>query len=167
MNEERLTAAHIKRMLDESVETLPANVQSRLNDSIAMALQAHALKAAQTAQHARPAFKKQSTGGTVGFFETVSNWFNRPALSLALSAAFVAISVAGVVKFGTDAYNAKVTETADLDAAILSDDLPPDAYLDRGFVNFTTKQPKEGQLPPDDAIDEWIQKLAPEGQAAI
>ncbi|MCQ8896252.1 DUF3619 family protein [Limnobacter humi] len=167
MNEERLTAAIIKRMLDESVKSLPSNVQSRLDDSIAKALQTHALKSAQNAQKSSPVMKALPTGGLTGFFETLSGWFNRPALSLALSAAFVAVSVVGVVKYGTDTYNAKVTETADLDAAILSDDLPPDAYLDSGFVNFTTKQPKEGQLPPDDAIDEWIQKLAPEGQAAI
>ena len=168
MNEDRQTAARVKRLLDESAQQISPDIQARLNDSIHKALEAHALKAAQTKATEKPRFKTaNSSSGLGGILESFSNWFNRPALSLALSAVFVMVSASAVVKYGIDYQNANETETVELDAAILADDLPPDAYLDPGFINFTTRQPRESQLPSDDAIDQWLQSIPADGQTSI
>lgn len=168
MNEDRQTAARVKSLLDESAQRIPPNIQARLNNSIEMALQAHALKSAQLKVAENTRFTKgQGSSGLSGVLESFSNWFNRPALSLALSAVFVMVSASAVVKYGIDYQNANETETVELDAAILADDLPPDAYLDPGFINFTTRRPRESQLPSDDTIDQWLRSIPADGQTAI
>lgn len=168
MNEDRQTAARVKQLLDESAKQLSPQAQVRLDNAITLALQAHALKSAQQKQAQQPKLTPvRASSGMVGWLESVSNWFNRPALSVAFSAIFVMFSASAVVKYGIDYQNASETETVELDAAILTDDLPPDAYLDQGFINFTTRQPKESQLPSDDAIDEWLQSVPVDGQTSI
>lgn len=80
-------------------------------------------------------------------------------MSLAVSALFVAGAVFGVAQFGLENYDARISETADLDAAILSDDLPPDAYLDNGFINYATELQKQNAFPAEDGIEQWMDSL--------
>jgi len=170
MNEERQTALAVKRILDMSAQQVPEHIQARLDLAIAQAVTAHAQRSARLAQQPM-VFKTPSAllsgSGLSGWLGRLGEWFNRPALSLAVSAVFVVGTAVGVAKYGTADYDAKLTETVDLDAAILADDLPPDAYLDKGFVNFTTQKVREVQLPADDTIDQWIQDLSSHGQTSI
>ncbi|MBU1266588.1 MAG: DUF3619 family protein, partial [Gammaproteobacteria bacterium] len=65
----------------------------------------------------------------------------------------------GVAQFGLENYDARISETADLDAAILSDDLPPDAYLDNGFINYATELQKNNAIPAEDGLEQWMNSL--------
>lgn len=162
MNEDRQTIRLVRQLLDESAQQIAPHVQTRLDEAITKALQARTHCAEKN-------LAQEETGGFVQLcIRALSGWFNRPALSLAVSAALVLVSVAGVVKFGLDYQQANDTATADLDAAILSDDLPPDAYLDSGFINFTRRKPEPmQQLPADETIDKWIESVPVDDRSAI
>jgi len=152
MNEERLTANVVKRLLDESAGQVPPHIQDRLNLAISKSVQHHAEKSRLS--------KQSSTSGTsLNWLQQVSDWFNRPALSMAVSALFIAGAVFGVAQFGLENYDARISETADLDAAILADDLPPDAYLDGGFINYATELQKNNAIPAEDGIEQWMDSL--------
>lgn len=151
MNEERLTANVVKRLLDESAGQISPNIQAKLDLAIAKTVQSHAQKQATQ--------KGRRGAALPSWLVDLSNWFNRPALSLAVSALFVAGAVFGVAQFGLENYDARISETADLDAAILSDDLPPDAYLDNGFINYATELQKQNAFPAEDGIEQWMDSL--------
>lgn len=152
MNEERFTANVVKRLLDESAKQVSPDIQARLNLAIAKSVQLHVEKHSTRARFRAPV-------AVNGFIEQVSGWLSRPALSVAFSALFIAGAVFGVAQFGLENYDARISETADLDAAILSDDLPPDAYLDPGFVNFTTELQRNNSIPAEDSIEQWMNSL--------
>jgi hypothetical protein len=154
MNNERLTANVVKKLLDESAANMSPDIQARLNLAIAKSVQLHAEKHGN-----RVSTQALPTDSISRLFNQFSEWFNRPALSLAVSALFVAGAVFGVAQFGLENYDARISETADLDAAILSDDLPPDAYLDHGFINYATELQKNNTIPAEDGLDQWMDSL--------
>lgn len=151
MNEERLTANVVKRLLDESAGHVSPDIQDKLNLAIAKSVQLHSAKYGA----AKPAKGME----VPSWLKNVSDWFNRPALSMAVSALFIAGAAFGVAQFGLENYDARISETADLDAAILSDDLPPDAYLDNGFINYATELQKQNAIPAEDGIEQWMDSL--------
>lgn len=151
MNEERLTANVVKRLLDESAGHISPDIQDKLNLAIAKSIQLHSEK--------HGAAKPGKGMEVPSWLKNVSDWFNRPALSLAVSALFIAGAAFGVAQFGLENYDARISETADLDAAILSDDLPPDAYLDNGFINYATELQKQNAIPAEDGIEQWMDSL--------
>lgn len=59
------------------------------------------------------------------------------SLRLLLSAAFVAMSVAAIYGWQQ---NQRLAEIEEIDAELLTDDLPIDAYLDRGFEAWLKKR---------------------------
>jgi uncharacterized iron-regulated membrane protein len=63
-------------------------------------------------------------------------------LSLRLLAPLVALVIAGAALY-TWQQNQRVAELVDIDAQLLTDDLPIDAYLDRGFQNWLKKRVAE------------------------
>jgi len=65
-----------------------------------------------------------------------------PALALyaVLSVAVLAAGAAGVY---TWQQNQRIAELAEIDSELLTDDLPIDAYLDRGFQNWLKKRSAE------------------------
>ena len=154
MNEDRLTANVVKKLLNESAGRVSPDIQARLNLAIAQSVQLHAEK------HGAHGKSKTPINGPINdFFQHISEWFNRPALSMAVSALFIAGAALGVAQFGLENYDARISETADLDAAILSDDLPPDAYLDNGFINYATELQKNNTIPAEDGLEQWMDSL--------
>ena len=151
MNEDRITASVVKKLLDESSARIPVDIQSRLNMAVSKAVQLHAEKHGDR--------KAPATGTVEKWLQNAADWFNRPALSMAVSALFIAGAALGVAQFGLENYDARISESADLDAAILSDDLPPDAYLDSGFINYATELQKNNAIPAEDSIDQWMDSL--------
>lgn len=59
------------------------------------------------------------------------SWFNRVASALPL-----VILAAGLVMIHTIQTERRASELAEVDAALLTDDLPPSAYADPGFVQY-------------------------------
>jgi hypothetical protein len=62
----------------------------------------------------------------------------RPALRYALPVALLIISMIGIVYWQSG--NGQSNELADLDVRLLTDDLPIDAYLDKGFDSWLKRQ---------------------------
>ena len=60
-------------------------------------------------------------------------------LSLATAAALVAL-VAGLVTISVWQEEGRTAEVADVDAALLTDELPPAAYTDPGFAQFLKRE---------------------------
>jgi hypothetical protein len=60
-------------------------------------------------------------------------------LSLRVLAPIVALGIAAAAIY-TWQQNQRVAELVDIDAQLLTDDLPIDAYLDRGFQNWLRKR---------------------------
>jgi hypothetical protein len=61
-----------------------------------------------------------------------------PGIRYALSLAVLILGLAGIVYWQSS--NGAGSEIADLDARLLTDDLPIDAYLDKGFDSWLKRQ---------------------------
>jgi hypothetical protein len=104
---------------------LPYEVQERLRAARVQAL-AHR-KRAPTVQLAPAAVL---AGAGVGDVSDTS-WWNRIA-----SAVPIIALAAGLVFIHSALGDRRASELAEVDAALLTDDLPPSAYADPGFVQF-------------------------------
>jgi hypothetical protein len=125
-NSEATIAARITGVLDQGKDGLRAGTAYRLQQARAAALArldpAYAQSIALT-----PAF-----AGAPGGHATGRRTFRSPVRWLGI------LLIAGAATFGWQQWRAfqQVQEFQDLDAQILSSDLPLDAYLDRGFLNW-------------------------------
>lgn len=123
-------AYKVRRALNESAEGLPAPTLDRL---------AQARKAAL-------ARKKPDAGAKVHVFSGVlagtnsfsfsgpSNWLGRLGIIIPLLAL-----VAGLAGIYQHEKEQRITELADIDTAVLVDELPPAAYVDTGFTAYLNK----------------------------
>jgi hypothetical protein len=66
------------------------------------------------------------------------SWWNRIASALPILAL-----VAGLVLIHSVENERRASEVAEVDAALLTDDLPPSAYADSGFIQFLKQSGKE------------------------
>jgi len=112
------------RQILNGAPALPADKSARLAQARAQAL-------ARQRPEPAPAFAwADNVLGTLGGWTGVSLRVVVPALALLVS--FAAIY--------TWQQNQRVAEVEEIDAMLLSDDLPIDAYLDRGFQNWLKKK---------------------------
>lgn len=111
--------------LSGATADLPYEVSERLR---AARVQAVARRKVEV-RHA-PVIVASGSAATLAFDEGL-NWWNR--LVSALPLLVLAIGLVGIDLVQTE-YRAD--EVAEVDSAILTDDLPPSAYADPGFVHF-------------------------------
>lgn len=114
--------------LSGSTAELPYEVTERLR-----AARTRALAQRKVAPQRQPARSWLLNGGgtaALGGDEGLS-WWGRIASALPVLAL-----AAGLVFIHTLQNEMRATEVAEVDAAILTDDLPPAAYADPGFVQF-------------------------------
>lgn len=130
-------ALKVCRALDESIVTLPAASLDKLAAGRRAAIAAK--KPASVAVAApvfTPAFA--GAGGMSGDFDAAPapkrGRFSRLALAWPLLA--LVVGLAGIAYFEDQQ---RTAELADIDAAMLSDNLPLDAYLDHGFNAYLTR----------------------------
>ena len=130
----RLTAA-----LDElHAKTVHPDVDTRLRFAHDQALAA-ARKARGTVAAAAPQVIGSAGGAAIlgGPGMEMTPWWLRLSSLLPL-----AVLLAGLVLIDKNYARAQIDAAVEVDAAILADDLPPEAYRDRGFVEFLkTAQP--------------------------
>ncbi len=107
---------------------LPYEVTERLRAARARAMSSRKLVTAQTAPAAG-----STQGGTVtlGYRDEGVSWWNRIASALPL-----VVLAAGLVAIHVVQNDRRASEVAEVDAALLTDDLPPSAYADPGFTQF-------------------------------
>jgi hypothetical protein len=130
-------ALRITALLSESAQNLPNDVTERLRIARQNALQqAQAARAAAAQPVLAPsgltwAWNKvfSSAGGSNGSDSPA--WWKKLVTVLPL-----AVLVLGLLVI-QDLHSSRLISTAaDIDAALLADDLPPDAYQDPGFLEF-------------------------------
>lgn len=123
MSREDQLGRELALRLSESVDGLPHDISERLRVARQMALAKQVRPvAASSAVH-----NGSSTLALSGGF-----WLWRFAASLMPLMALIAGLLALNLLFNND----RAHELADLDAAILTDDLPPAAYADPGFAQY-------------------------------
>jgi hypothetical protein len=114
--------------LTAGMAELPYDISERLRAARTQALARRKLVPAQSAPT-----PVSARGGTVtmGSRDEGVSWWNRIASALPLL-----VLAAGLVTIHVVQNDRRATEVAEVDAAILTDDLPPAAYADPGFTQF-------------------------------
>ncbi len=121
----RLAAALTEYQAMNTGPDIDARLRFAREQALAAARQAHLTTA--------PAIVVGSVGGAavIGGGADGTPWWLRLGSLLPL-----AVLLAGLVLIDRHYTRSQIEAAAEVDAAILADDLPPDAYRDRGFVEF-------------------------------
>jgi energy-converting hydrogenase Eha subunit A len=126
MNTDDINLAYkIRHALNDNLDNLPASTAERLAAARALAL---SRKKADAPRRAR--------------FD-VRSLFSTPWVARAAVAAPLLAMVAGLVGVYQVEREQRIAELADLDAAVLSDDLPLTAYTDHGFNAYLAQQQQQ------------------------
>jgi hypothetical protein len=113
--------------LSEGAADLPHDISERLRVSRAQALARRKVIRTQTA-----AVVASSAGdATLAFGNEGLSWWGRIAAALPI----VALAI-GMVAINVVQDNSRTVEVAKVDTALLTDDLPPAAYTDPGFLQY-------------------------------
>jgi hypothetical protein len=134
MNTDDVNFAYkVRHALDEKLDGLPPSTTRRLACARQIAL-------ARKKPHA-PALVVQSALAGDGLGRSFStsflqpfSWITRVGVALPLLA--LVISLVGIYQFEQQQH---IAEVAELDVAVLSDELPLSAYLDHGFNAYLTQ----------------------------
>ena len=73
---------------------------------------------------------------------TMGSWPNKRSpvwnvLGWAAPMVFLAFALVGIAQWQQDS---RINDLAEVDSALLTDEVPPSAYLDNGFINFLKKE---------------------------
>ena len=129
MNAREVNFAYkVRNALNEQLDSLPTSTTARLASARAKAL---TVKRRDKTPLAVPF--RALAGSFGGLVEPIS-WFNRVGLIIPLIAL-----IAGLSGIYHSEQQHRLNETADIDAAVLSDELPLNAYLDHGFSAYLAK----------------------------
>jgi hypothetical protein len=128
-------ALKVRHALDENLTTIPTASLDKLAAARRVAI-AHkkAARAAVAAPVLTPAFAGAAGQLNLSAPSARRGRFSRLALAWPLLA--LAIGLAGIAYWEDQQ---RTAELADIDAAMLSDNLPLDAYLDHGFNAYLTR----------------------------
>ena len=126
-----LYAARVTRRLSTGMDDLPYDITERLRAARMQALAKRKVVAVQTAAVASSAGAGTLVLGGGNGRRSGFGWWQPMASALPLIAL-----VAGLVAINIIQDDDRTSELAEVDAALLTDDLPPDAYADPGFVQF-------------------------------
>lgn len=124
MNEHQF-GKKVRQVLNQGL-TVKASTAERLRAARMQAL---------ARQRPEPAPAFAFAGNTMGRF----GWTGL-ALRVLLPIVMLLIAVAGIYNWQQ---NQRIAELEEIDSQLLTDDLPPDAYLDRGFQNWLKKRSSE------------------------
>ena len=114
----------VTRLLNAQSENLSSDIQSRLRDARATAL---------SRAKAEPVFVAQLQTTHRGFRN--SSW-NKPIWSFTGWLVPVAVVVLGLIAITEWQEDLRINDIANVDIALLTDDVPPDAFVDNGFMAF-------------------------------
>jgi hypothetical protein len=133
MNAKEINFAYkVRHALNENLDTLPSSTVDRLASARKIALNRKKSRSGLRVLVPRAAF-----AGQIGnFFSQPLIWTGR-MIGVALP---VVVVVAGLIGIFQSEQQQRIQETADIDAAVLSDELPLTAYLDHGFNAYLAKR---------------------------
>ena len=124
-------ALRVTARLTSGTDDLPYDIAERLRASRMQALAKR--KVVAPVKRAAPASVVISMGSSaaLGRGSEGGSWWNAVVSAVPLLALVV-----GLVVINTAQDERSASDVAEVDAALLTDDLPPDAYADPGFVQF-------------------------------
>ena len=116
-------------LLTQGAQNLPAGIKDRLHASRMKAL---SVRKAEKVRAQKPVF-----AGSMGNFSSGSNslW---DTVSWVAPLVVLVFGLIGIAQWQNDS---RITDIAEVDAALLTDDVPPDAYADSGFMAFLKNGP--------------------------
>ncbi len=125
--QEHETARKIVRMLDQGTRDIDGGTATRL---------------AAAREQAMAGYRETPLRDTAWVLQLASRVTGRPVTGLRylFPAAVLVLGLIGIVYWQSG--NGRNHELADLDARLLTDDLPIDAYLDKGFDSWLKRQPR-------------------------
>lgn len=133
MNTTELNFAYkVRHALNENIDNLPPSNVARLTKARNVAL------SRKKKDSKLKLFVSQKILTT-----STSHFFDQPLSYLARSIGVtipLLILVAGLISISQFEQQQRIQETADLDTAVLSDELPVSAYLDHGFNAYLTSR---------------------------
>jgi hypothetical protein len=128
----RVTAALSERAQNAQTHDIDTRLRFAREQALARAMAGRKAQAqTQTQTAGATVLVGKSARGGAGLLGGQSPWLFRFASALPL-----VLLLAGLVTIDSLHDRAQVVATADLDTALLTDDLPPDAYSDPGFAEF-------------------------------
>jgi hypothetical protein len=136
MNTDDLNFAYkVRHALNEKLDDLPASTTDRLAKARQMALarkKAH-VEQPLSVRVTKAGLVAAAGGGISGFFSQFA-WLGR--VSMAVPALALVIGMIGIYQYEQQE---RIADLAEIDAAVLSDELPLNAYLDHGFNAYLSQ----------------------------
>ncbi len=158
MSEDRF-GWQVRQLLNKSTQDISPAAQSRLEKARQLAVSRKRQTSSQWAFNIVPRMAMAGMGGSSGIQNKSdpAAWLSNmigvlPAIALALGIAIVA----------DNQQTNRAMELAEIDSAVLADDLPLSAYLDQGFSMYVNHRP----APSKDEAAPAVNTLAPEGEAS-
>jgi hypothetical protein len=133
MNVKDLNFAYqIKHALDQNLDNLPASTTERLASARKIAMS----RKKPAPLHVRVSNIALAGHGQIGnYFQNHMSWLGRIGVMTPLLVG--ALIFVGLYQFEKEQ---RIAELADIDAAVLSDDLPVAAYVDQGFNAYLSSR---------------------------
>ena len=116
-------------LLRQGTQSLPAGIKDRLYAALLKALSVKKPEKVRIAQHVLAGSNGNWSTGSRSFWDSVS-WV-----------APLAVLVFGLIGIAQWQQDSRINDIAELDVALLTDDVPPDAYADSGFLGFLKNGP--------------------------
>lgn len=133
MNAKEIDFAYrVRHALNENLDQLPAAASSRLAAARQLAL---SRKKPDTARRVMAPQLATPHGSDGGFFGRPLSWLGRMSVALP-----VVIVLAGLVGMYQAEKRQHIVDLAEIDAMVLTDELPLNAYLDHGFNAYLAQQ---------------------------
>ena len=116
-------------LLTQGAQSLPANIKDRLH---AARMKALSVRKTEKVHVQKPVF-----AGSMGSYSSGSNgiW---DTVGWVAPLVVLVFGLIGIAQWQNDS---RITDIAEVDAALLTDDVPPDAYADSGFMAFLKNGP--------------------------
>lgn len=124
-------AYKVRHALNENLDALPPEITNRLNSARNVALSRKKSDAPLRVFNIRSVL----TGNVANVTNRHFFWLRKIGLALPLLAFIIGLT--GIYEFEQQQH---IFETAEIDAAVLSDELPLIAYLDHGFNAYLAKR---------------------------
>ena len=127
-------------LLRQGTQTIPQNIKDRLYAARMKALSVRKPEKVRLQKHVLAGSSRNWTSGSNGLWDTVG-WI-----------APLVVLVFGLIGIAQWQDDSRINDIAEVDAALLSDDVPPDAYADSGFMAFL----KNGPLSDADSSSDLV-----------
>lgn len=128
-------------LLRQGTQSIPQNIKDRLYASRMKALAVRKPELVLIPKQVLAGTTRNWSSGSNGLWDTVG-WI-----------APLVVLVFGLIGIAQWQDDSRINDIAEVDAALLSDDVPPDAYADSGFMAFL----KNGPLSESDSSSDSIQ----------